>query len=269
MCGCRKKSTDILLDFVTMDKFLSGRVAVVTGASLGIGRAAALAFAGAGADLALCARGRELDGVAREAKALGARVLARRCDVTDRPAVRSWLRAAAKRFGHLDILVNNAGMLGPRDALATFPARDFQRTLEVNVGGVLHAIQAALEFSMLKRRSGVIINISSGAGRTGGALGGAYTVSKFALEGLTQVAAADLKDFGISVCSFMPGVVRTRMRAAYAPDEDSMTLRIPETLAAHFLELSALAPARTGSCFAVASGGNLVELTKPECRVLG
>ena len=251
-----------------MNKDLSGRVAVVTGASLGIGRAAALAFAGAGADLALCARGRELDAVAREAKALGARVLARRCDITDRPAVRSWLRAAAKRFGRLDILVNNAGVLGPRGPVAALPAREFQRTLEVNVAGVLHATQAALEFSMLKRRSGVIINMSSGAGRTGGALGGAYTVSKFALEGLTQVAAADLKEFGITVCSFMPGVVRTRMRAAYAPGEDPMTLRIPETLGTHFLELSALAPARTGSCFAVAAGGNLVELTRPECRVL-
>lgn len=246
-----------------MSKLLAGRVAVVTGASLGIGRAAALAFAGAGADLALCARGRELDGIAREAKALGARVLARRCDVTDRPAVRSWLRAAAKRFGRLDILVNNAGMLGPRAALAAYPAREFQLTFEVNVAGVLHATQAAVEFSMRKRRSGVIINMSSGAGRTGGALGGAYTVSKFALEGLTQVAAADLKEFGITVCSFMPGLVRTRMRAAYAPDEDPMTLPIPEALSAHFLELAALDLARTGSCFAVASGGKLVELTKP------
>lgn len=252
-----------------MGASLRGRVAIVTGASLGIGRAAALAFAGGGADLVLCARGAELDAAAREARALGVRVSARRLDVCDRAAVRAWLRAAAKRFGRLDILLNNAGILGPRAALDRYPASDFERVLAVNVAGVLHATQAALDYSMLARRSGVIINVSSGAGRSGGALGGAYTTSKFALEGLTQVAAVDLKDRGIAVCSFMPGVVRTRMRAAYAPAEDPMAIRPPESLAAHLLELAALAPARTGTCFAVASGGKLVELAKPECRVLG
>lgn len=250
-----------------MAKRLAGRVAVITGASLGIGRAAALALGGAGADLALCARGPELDGVAREAEALGVRVLARRLDIADRTAVRAWMRAAAKRFGRLDILVNNAGMLGPRAALSKFPPADFGRVLDVNVGGVLHATQAALEFSMLKRRSGVIINVSSGAGRSGGALGGAYAVSKFALEGMTQVAAAELKDSGISVCSFMPGVVRTRMRAAYAPAEDPMTLRVPASLSAHFLKLAVLDLGRTGRCFSVTSSGELVELVPPECRV--
>lgn len=250
-----------------MPKLLAGRVAVVTGASLGIGRSAALAMAAAGADLALCARGRELDGVAREAAALGARVIARRCDVTDRAAVRAWLRAAAKRFGRLDILVNNAGMLGARVPLAGYPPGEMSRVFDVNVAGVLHATQAALEFSMLKRRSGVIINMSSGAGRSGGALGGAYTVSKFALEGMTQVAAAELKDFGITVCSFMPGVVRTRMRAAYAPDEDPMTLKAPDSLAAHFLKLAVLEPARTGGCFGVTSAGKFVELVPPDCRL--
>jgi NAD(P)-dependent dehydrogenase (short-subunit alcohol dehydrogenase family) len=250
-----------------MDKFLSGRVAVVTGASRGIGRAAALALGGAGADLALCARGRELESVAREAAALGVRVMARRCDVADRSAVRAWLRAAARRLGRLDILVNNAGMLGPRAALAGFPAEDFGRVLDVNVGGVLHATQAALEFSMLKRRSGVIINVSSGAGRVGDALGGAYTVSKFALEGMTQVAARELHDSGICVVSFIPGVVRTRMRAAWAPDEDPMTLKTPDTLAKHFLKLAGLDLSRTGRCFAVSSTGKFVEIGRPEARL--
>ena len=249
-----------------MNRPLAGQVAVVTGASLGVGRAAALALAQAGADLVICARGHEIVAVAREAKALGARVLARRCDIADRAAVRSWLRAAARQFGRLDVLVNNAAALGPRVAISHLPAAEFTRVMNVNVGGVLHATQATLEFSMLKRRAGIIINISSGVGRVGSAGGSAYAISKFAVEGFTQVAAAELRETGISVCSLNPGVTRTRMRAAWAPGEDPMTLKPPESLGQHFIALAASAAACAGRCYGVTSAGALVELEPPSGR---
>lgn len=242
-----------------MDKPLAGCVAAVTGASLGVGRAAALAFARAGADLVLCARGPEINAVAHEAEAQGARVLARCCDVTERAAVR--------RFGRLDILVNNAAVLGPRVTLAEFPAADFARVLDVNIQGVFHATQAALEFSMLKRRAGIIINMSSGVGRVGFARGGAYTVSKFALEGLTQVAAKELKDSGIGVCSFNPGMVRTRMRAAWAPGEDPTTLKSPDALGPQFVALVTAGMSCAGRCYCVTADGMLAELQPPEGTV--
>lgn len=217
--------------------------------------------------MALCARGREIALVAREAEALGARVLARRCDVSDRAAVRAWLRAAVRRFGRLDVLVNNAAVLGPRIGLAQYPADDFARVLDVNVTGVFHATQAALQFSMLKRGAGVIINVSSGVGRVGFAQGGAYAVSKFALEGMTQIAALELKDAGIGVCSFNPGMTRTRMRAAWAPGEDPMTLKPPEALGAHFVTLAAAGASCAGRCYFVAKAGILAELEPPEGKV--
>ena len=137
------------------------------------------------------------------------RVSASRCDISNPVAVRRWVGKVAKRFGRIDILLNNAAILGPRVQLMDYPAADFEKVLRVNVLGALHVMRAVVDLSMARRRSGVIINVSSGAGRRGGPLGGAYAASKFALEGLTQIAAAEMKSFGVAVFSLNPGVTRT------------------------------------------------------------
>lgn len=208
---------------------------VVTGAGRGIGRAAALAFARAGASLALCARSAEVEETARAARALGAKVLARRLDVADAKAVDAFVAAAVKEFGRVDALVNNAAVLGPRASVLEVSPADWRAVLETNATGAFLMLRACAK-AMTK--GGAVVNLSSGAGRRGAAGVAAYCASKFALEGLTQAAAEDLKPLGIRVNALNPRPTRTAMRAAYAPGEDPAILKTPEDMAWAVLELA-------------------------------
>jgi NAD(P)-dependent dehydrogenase (short-subunit alcohol dehydrogenase family) len=219
---------------------LHGKVALITGASRGIGRAIARAYAQEGANLALCARDVEaLADAAREIQALreGARVLARPCDVTRPDQVAELMAAIAETFGRLDILVNNAAILGPRLPIAEYPLEAWREVLEVNVTGVFLVTRSALP--LLRRAGGgSIINLSSGVGRRGRARWGAYAVSKGAIEILTQILAEELAPEGIRVNAVNPGPTRTRMRAQAYPEEDPLSLPTPEEIAPIFVYLA-------------------------------
>ena len=235
---------------------LEGRTALITGAGRGIGRAVALAYAQEGASLALCARtGTELAGTVEAAKALSADAVGRTADISRAEDVEAWVSEAASRFGRIDILVNNASAFGPRVELCDYPEEAFRQVLDVNVTGVFLVTRAVLRAGMLEH-GGRIVNVSSGAGRRGRPRWGAYTASKFAIEGLTQMWAAELEDRGVLVNTLNPGSTRTQARAEAFPEEDPATLKPPEALGQAFVELALTE--KTGCAFDLDKEGRLV-----------
>ena len=226
---------------------LAGRTALITGAGRGIGRAVALAYAGEGASLGLCASTEvELTETVDAAMALGANALGRIADISESKDVKEWVSEASSRFGQIDILVNNASAFGPRVPIWEYPEEDFRRVLDISVTGVFLVTQAVLQAGMLQR-GGCIINVSSGAGRRGRPRWGAYTASKFAVEGLTQMWAAELEAHSVLVNSVSPSGTRTRARAEAFPEEDPATLKLPEALGPAFIDLAMTE--RTGCAF--------------------
>lgn len=219
---------------------LEGKVALITGASRGIGLAIARAYLQEGAAVALCARdAAALVAAAEGLRALGdeARVLAQPCDVTRPEDVAALVAAVEAAFGRLDVLVNNAAVLGPRVPIADYPLEAWREVLEVNVTGVFLVTRAALPL-MRRTGGGSIINLSSGVGRRGRARWGAYAVSKGAVEILTQILAEELAPEGIRVNAVNPGPTRTRMRAQAYPEEDPLSLPAPEEIVPIFVYLA-------------------------------
>ena len=215
---------------------LEGKVALVTGASQGLGRALALAYVKEGASLVLNSRSEQgVRLVAQEAENLGAEVLALAADVSEGAAVEGMMGAAVERFGRVDVLVNNAGLLGPRVRIEDYPEEEWRRVIDVNLTGPYLVLKAAIPHVP---EGGSIINVVSGVSTEGRAEWGAYSVSKFGVESLTQILAAELKDRGIRVNSVDPGGMRTEMRAAAYPDEDPTTRITPEENTAVFLYLA-------------------------------
>jgi NAD(P)-dependent dehydrogenase (short-subunit alcohol dehydrogenase family) len=186
------------------------RTVLVTGASSGIGRETALAFAAAGSNLVLVARrAKALAGVATHARKSGAKVLVAPADVTKPAEVAAAFRKAAKRFGSVDIVVNNAGVLIPSEVTALKSA-DLQAMLDVNLFGALHVMQEAVKMMRAQGR-GHIVNVASLAGRRGFSPLGGYCASKFALIGLTEALRTELVGERIHVSIVLPGVVDTPM----------------------------------------------------------
>ena len=183
------------------------RVAIVTGASRGIGRATAMALARRGIAVALAARDREaLAAVERE---IGERSLAIPTDVSDEAAVAAMAERAARKLGPVDLLVNNAGAIA-RAPLANLAASDWDRVLDVNLKGAFLCARAVLP-SMIERGRGRIVNVSSISGKLGTPLLTAYCASKWGLLGVSLAAAEELKPQGIQVFSVCPGSVNTEM----------------------------------------------------------
>jgi NAD(P)-dependent dehydrogenase (short-subunit alcohol dehydrogenase family) len=215
---------------------LEGKVAMITGASQGLGRALALAFAREGAQVVINARSEEsICPVAEEAGSLGAEVLALAADVSRSADVERLVGAAMERFGHVDVLVNNAGVLGPRVPIEEYPEDEWRRVIDANLTGPFLVTKAAIPHMP---DGGSIVNVVSGVSVEGRAGWGAYSVSKFGVEGLTQILAAELEERGIRTNAVDPGGMRTEMRAAAYPEEDPMTRVTPEENTDVFLYLA-------------------------------
>ena len=202
---------------------LSGRIALVTGAARGIGKAIALALAEAGADVAVNYRAREADAlaVADAVRDFGRRTMTVRADVSDSSAVKSMVEAIADELGGVDVLVNNAGV-AMRRGLDDLTEADFDRTIAVNLKSAFVCTQAVLP-GMRARRWGRIVNISSGAARGAGAVGLHYNASKAGMEGLTRGYSARLANEGITVNAVAPSLIETDM----SPGRPEVAARIP------------------------------------------
>ena len=195
---------------------LEGRVALITGASRGIGAAIAKAFAAEGASLVLCARGEGVDAVARELGAGTVAVRAMRGDVSDPGFARDLIASTRKEHGRLDVLVNNAGIL--RQALIgmTRP-EDMREMLDVNVLAVMMLTQYAMR-AMDSKRNPSVVNIASIAGTEGMEGVTAYSASKAAVVGYTLSSAKELAPKGIRVNAIAPGFIDTDMVRGVTPD---------------------------------------------------
>nr|WP_230127489.1 SDR family oxidoreductase [Bacillus sp. CECT 9360] len=195
---------------------------MITGASKGLGKALTLAFAKQGVKLAICARGEDdLLKVQKEAQELGTEVLAVTADVSVSRDVERFTSMAEDFFGRIDVLINNASMLGPSPIplLLDFPEEDFQEVIRVNTVSSFLLTKRVIA-GMLQRNEGAVINLTSEAGHTGYAGWGAYGVSKFAVEGLTQTWADEVKGTNVRVNMVDPGEMDTNMHALAVPDCD-------------------------------------------------
>ncbi|HMH05978.1 MAG TPA: 3-oxoacyl-[acyl-carrier-protein] reductase [Terriglobales bacterium] len=196
---------------------LSGRVALVTGASQGIGRACALKLAQSGATLALAARGQEkLNELAGQIAASGGQAAAFPLDVNEEEQIRSTFKAVLSQFGKIDILVNNAGIT--RDQLVMRMKRaDWDSVLNTNLTSAYLCTQQAIS-SMLKQRWGRIINITSVFGQTGQAGQANYAASKAGLIGLTMALAREVGSRNITCNAVSPGFIETAMTSGLGED---------------------------------------------------
>jgi len=204
---------------------LSGRVALVTGASQGIGRACALKLAEAGATVALAARNHQkLDELVDQITAAGGKAGAFVLDVGDEEQIKSVFKTALTQFGKIDILVNNAGIT--RDQLVMRMKRaDWDAVLNTNLTSAYLCIQQVIG-TMLRQRWGRIINVTSVFGQTGQAGQANYAASKAGLIGLTMAIAREVGSRNITCNSVAPGFIETAMTAALSDDMKQTGLKM-------------------------------------------
>ena len=226
---------------------LAGRIALVTGASRGIGAAVAKRYAAEGAKLVLAARTvgglEEVDDEIRLAGGEEATLVP--LDLRDFDAIDQLGAALYQRFGRLDVLVGNAGVLGVLSPLGHIDPRVWQETIDVNLTANWRLIRS-LDPLLRQSEAGRAIFVTSGAADAARAYWGPYAVSKIALEMLVKTYAAELAKTEVRVNLVSPGVVRTRMRAQAFPGEDPLKLAAPEDVTEVFVELAAAACNRNG-----------------------
>jgi len=214
---------------------LKGKTAIVTGGNRGIGKAIAIALANEGCDIVIAARNREkMKKASEEIKNLGVDVLAIKCDVRESKDVSNAVKQAVKRFDAIDILVNNAGVAYYKTLTET-SEEEFDETMNTNMRGVFLFTKNVLPI-MMKQRNGVIVNISSGAGKSGFANLAAYCASKFAVNGFTEALAEEVGNYGIRVYAVCPGTVDTDMVRNISAFKYIPKLK-PEDVAKKVLEL--------------------------------
>jgi NAD(P)-dependent dehydrogenase (short-subunit alcohol dehydrogenase family) len=216
---------------------LADRVALVTGASRGIGYATALVLAKAGAHIIAVARTigglEELDDAVKE---LGGSATLVPVDLRDYAGINRLAAALQERFGRLDVLVGNAGVLGPLSPLAHVEARAWEEVMAVNVTANWRLI-CTMDRLLRLSDAGRVVFVSSGITSQDRAYWGPYAVSKAALEALARTYAAESASTNVRVNVFWPGAIRTRMRAQAMPGEDPLTLETPNKPAQQLLEL--------------------------------
>ena len=206
---------------------VSGRVAVVTGASRGLGAGLAVHFAASGLHLGLCARHRPVLAARTRPTAQDGRIVSSEApvlsavDVTDRDAVAGFAQAVVARFGRIDLWVNNAGLLGPIGPLALADPDAIRRTIDVNVTGVLNGSAVFAEHVRSRPGEGVLVNISSGAATNPYEGWAAYGATKAAVDQLTRVMALEEARHGLAAYALSPGLVDTDMQAAIRATDES------------------------------------------------
>jgi NAD(P)-dependent dehydrogenase (short-subunit alcohol dehydrogenase family) len=230
-------------------RVLEGRVAVVTGASRGIGRAAALALAGAGAHVIALARTQgALEELDDQIRAAGSSATLVPVDLKDHEAL-DWLGAAIhQRWGKLDILLGNAGILGEVAPITHIDQPVWDAVMAINVTANWRLIRS-LDPLLRASDAGRAVFVSSGAAHHCKAYWGPYSVSKAALEALVRTYAAETVTTAVRAMLVNPGPLRTAMRRAAMPGEDPQTLRTPDDLAHHFVRLASPDWAETGKIY--------------------
>jgi len=186
-----------------------GKTVMITGASRGIGEAAARAFADAGANVVLLARGQ--DAIARIAGEIGPSALAIPCDVSWFLELQTAVTAAEDAFGHVDILINNAGVVMPVDHIATSDPDAWSHVIDINLKGVYYGVRAVLP-GMLERGTGTILSLSSGAAYSPVEAWSHYCASKAGVLMLTRSIDKEYRDQGIRALGLSPGTVATEMQ---------------------------------------------------------
>ncbi len=224
---------------------LTGRVALITGASRGIGRAVALRFAQEGAELILAARTQgALEEVDDEIRQLGRRATLVPADLTDYPVIDRMGAAVYERWGRLDVLVGNAGLLGVLSPLCHISPETWDQVMAVNLTANWRLIRS---FDPLLRASDAGRAIFATSGVSGGrAYWGAYAVSKGALETMVKTYAAEVSKTSVRANLINPGPTRTRMRAEAYPGENPDTVKAPEVVTELFVQLAEPACALNG-----------------------
>jgi len=201
---------------------LESKVAIVTGAARGIGKAIARKLSQAGAAVVICDLLEEVSATAEELRSEGANVLPIQVDVTDMEAVESMVQTVINRLGSVDILVSNAGIV--RDALLVrMKESDWDAVIAVNLKGAFNCIKAVAR-PMMKQRAGKIVNISSVMGLTGNIGQANYSASKAGIIGLTKSAAKELGRRGVNVNAIAPGFIMSKMTESLPEDQKEKAL---------------------------------------------
>lgn len=225
------------------------RVALVTGASRGIGRAVALDLAAKNIHVLLLARTQgALEAVYDEIAGAGGEATGVPMDLTDYGAIDRLGGVVAEKWGRLDILIGNAGILGPISPVAHADPGQFEKTLAVNVTTNARLIRA-FEPLLLASQAGRAVFITSGAAASAKPFWGAYSMSKAALDALVKSWANEQKNTPLRVNLYSPGPVRTAMRAQAMPGEDPSTLPAAEDIAPEITALCAAEVRETGAVF--------------------
>ena len=206
---------------------LAGKVAIVTGASRGIGAEAALALADAGASVMLAARDAgQIEANAQRIKAAGGNADSMACDVSDYAACQQLVKKTARRFGPVDVLVNNAGVIEPISVIANTDPTEWARSIQINLIGAYYAIRAVLP-AMLQRGHGTVINVSSGAALRPQEGWSAYCSGKAGLAMVTRSIQLEHRAAGIRVFGFQPGTTDTDMQVLIRASGINPVSKIP------------------------------------------
>lgn len=214
--------------------------ALVTGSGRGIGKEIAVLLAAKGLNVIVCSRTQtEIDNVLREIKSLeGGNAMGKRCDVSIASDVNNLVEEVLKKFGRIDVLINNAGISYVKK-LIDITEKEWDQTLDINLKGPFLLCKASVPH-MMKNNLGVIINVSSGAGKVGFEDISAYCASKFGLMGLTESLTWEVANYNIRVMTICPGEVATKMQenvdsSYYQSNKDNMIQ--PKTVAEKIVEM--------------------------------